>query len=65
MTVGEVDALNNVSDMIEELWGGLVLAVEDDGLHNDAIKALLGGLLRIANLARSEVEIARGTATRA
>ena len=51
--------------MIEQLWGGLVLAVEDDGQDDDANKAVLRGMLRIANQARGEVAIARGVARRA
>lgn len=38
------DALETVSDMIEELWGGLVLAVEDDGQNDDAHKAVMRGM---------------------
>lgn len=55
-------AFQTVSDMIEEIWGGLVLLIEDDREIDDAHKAMLRGLMRIANDRRSEVEVALGNA---
>ena len=57
-------ALKTVSEMIEEIWGGLVLLTEDDGLNDDAHQGLLRGLMRIARDGRTEVEIALGNAHR-
>ena len=57
-------ALETVSEMIEEIWGGLVLLTEDEGLNDDAHKGLVRGLMRIAQDGRTEVEIALGNAHR-
>lgn len=53
-------ALETVSEMIEEIWGGLTLLTADDGKNEDAHQAMLRGLLRIADDGRSKVEIALG-----
>lgn len=48
-------ALQTVSAVVEEIWGDLLILVEDDGENDDAHKAMRRGLLRIVDRSRSEV----------